>query len=150
MDWNGCPEQAGKGCVVWLERKGRDVYVVGVTNVGKSTFINALLKHYANVEDENLITVSEFPGTTLDFIEIPLDENSTLYDTPGIINEDQITHILPAKDLKKVLPQSELRPMVYQLNDQQSLYVGALARFDYLKGEQASFVAHFSKILRII
>lgn len=130
-------------------RKGRDVYVVGVTNVGKSTFINSLLKHYANVEDENLITVSEFPGTTLDFIEIPLDEHSTLYDTPGIINEDQITHLIPAKDLKKVIPQTELRPMVYQLNDNQSLYIGALARFDYLKGEQASFVAHFSKNLKV-
>ena len=50
-------------------RKGRDVYVVGMTNVGKSTFINALLKHYAGVTD-NLITTSEFPGTTLDLIEI--------------------------------------------------------------------------------
>ena len=55
-------------------RKGRDVYVVGVTNVGKSSLINSLLKAYSDVQD-NLITTSEFPGTTLDLIEIPLDEN---------------------------------------------------------------------------
>ena len=36
-------------------RKQRDIYVVGATNVGKSTFINALLKHYAQVEEQNLI-----------------------------------------------------------------------------------------------
>ncbi len=30
-------------------RHGRDVYIVGVTNVGKSSLINALLKHYAAV-----------------------------------------------------------------------------------------------------
>ena len=28
-------------------RHGRDVYIVGVTNVGKSSLINSLLKHYA-------------------------------------------------------------------------------------------------------
>ena len=130
-------------------RHHRDVYVVGVTNVGKSTFINALLKHYAQIEEENLITVSEFPGTTLDFIEIPLDKKSTLYDTPGIVNEDQMTHIISQNDIKKVIPQSELRPHVYQLNSQQTLYIGGLARLDYLKGETCSFVTYFSKNIQI-
>ena len=95
-------------------RKGRDVYVVGVTNVGKSTFINGLLKHYAEVEKQNLITVSEYPGTTLNLIEIPLDEHSVLYDTPGIINESQMTHLLAPEDIKKVVTQVELRPMLFQ------------------------------------
>lgn len=130
-------------------RKKRDVYVVGVTNVGKSTFINALLKHYSDKEFNHLITVSEFPGTTLNLIEIPLDKTSTLYDTPGIINEDQITHLLPIKDLKKIIPQTEMRPYVYQLHSQQTLYFGGLARMDYIKGEDASFVAYFSKNLKI-
>jgi len=130
-------------------RQNRDVYVVGVTNVGKSTFINALLKHYAHVEDQYLITVSEFPGTTLNLIEIPLDETSTLYDTPGILNESQMTHILPIQDIKKVIPQSELRPTVYQLQAAQSLYFGGLGRIDYVQGEQASFIAYFSRNLKI-
>lgn len=130
-------------------RHGRDVYVVGVTNVGKSTFINALLKHYAQLNDENLITVSEFPGTTLNLIEIPLDNHSTLYDTPGIINDSQMTHMISLKDIKKVIPQSELRPMVFQLQSQQTLYISGLARIDYIRGNQASFVAYFSKNLKI-
>lgn len=130
-------------------RHHRDVYVVGVTNVGKSTFINALLKHYAQMTDDHLITVSEFPGTTLNLIEIPLDDHSLLYDTPGIVNENQMTHMISPKDIKKVIPQSELRPMVYQLNPQQTLYIGALARLDYIQGEQSSFVTYFSKNLKI-
>ncbi len=109
-------------------RKHRDIYVVGVTNVGKSTFINALLKHYAQVEDQNLITVSEFPGTTLDFIEIPLDENSCLYDTPGIINENQMTHFIEPEDLKKMMPQSELRPIGFQLQEKQTIYFDGLGK----------------------
>lgn len=130
-------------------RKDRDVYVVGVTNVGKSTFINALLKHYAHSEDQNLITVSEYPGTTLNLIEIPLNQHSTLYDTPGIVNEDQITHLLNPNDIKKVIPQSELRPMVYQLNCDQTLYFGGLARLDYISGQQANFITYFSKNLKV-
>lgn len=46
-------------------RHGRDVYVVGITNVGKSTFINRMLKNYSDTT--NLITTSEFPGTTLTY-----------------------------------------------------------------------------------
>ena len=43
-------------------RKGRDVYVVGVTNVGKSTLINAIIQEITG--DQNVITTSRFPGTT--------------------------------------------------------------------------------------
>ncbi len=130
-------------------RQGRDVYVVGVTNVGKSTFINALLKHYANIENQNLITVSEFPGTTLDFIEIPLDEDSKLYDTPGIINENQMTHIIDANQIIKVIPQNELRPIGFQLNIGQTLYFSGLGRLDFIEGEPASFITYFSRNLKI-
>ena len=52
-------------------REGRDVYIKLVwTNVGKSTLINQIIKNTAGVQD--VITTSQFPGTTLDKIEIPL------------------------------------------------------------------------------
>jgi hypothetical protein len=130
-------------------RKGRDVYVVGVTNVGKSTFINALLKHYASVNDESLITVSEFPGTTLDFISIPLDENTFLYDTPGIVNEHQMTHYVETEDLKTIIPASEMKPLTFQLNSDQSLYLSGLARIDYIEGEPISMTCYTSRYLQI-
>lgn len=130
-------------------KKKRDVYVVGITNVGKSTFINSLLKHYADISDKNLITVSEYPGTTLNLIEIPLDNQSFLYDTPGIINENQMTHLLKNEDIIKVVPQSELRPMIFQLDKQQTLYFGGLGRIDYIDGDKASFIAYFSKNIKI-
>lgn len=76
-------------------RKGRDVYVVGVTNVGKSTLINAIIQEITG--DQNVITTSRFPGTTLDKIEIPLDDGSYIYDTPGIIHRHQMAHYLTAK-----------------------------------------------------
>ena len=129
-------------------RHGRDVYIVGVTNVGKSSLINALLKHYAGAGD-NLITTSEFPGTTLDLIEIPLDETSYLYDSPGIINDHQMAHLVKDEDLKIIIPKSELRPIGFQLDEQQTLYFGGLARFDYIHGPKSSFTCFLPKTLNI-
>lgn len=129
-------------------RHGRNVYIVGVTNVGKSSLINSLLKHYGGATD-NLITTSEFPGTTLDLIEIPLDDNSYLYDSPGIINSHQMAHLVKDDDLKIIIPKSELRPINFQLNDQQTLYFGGLARIDFIRGKHSSFTCFFPKSLKI-
>lgn len=128
-------------------RDGRDVYVVGVTNVGKSTLINQIIKQTAGVQD--LITTSQFPGTTLDKIEIPLDDGHYLIDTPGIIHRHQMAHYLGAKDLKIIAPHKEIKPKVYQLNAGQTLFLAGLARFDFIQGDRSSFVAYVSNDLSI-
>lgn len=87
-------------------RNGQDVYVVGCTNVGKSTFINRIIKQ-ATGEGE-VITTSHFPGTTLDMIGIPLDDGSALFDTPGIINHHQMAHHIDSSELKYIMPKKKL------------------------------------------
>ena len=128
-------------------RGDRDVYVVGVTNVGKSTLINQIIKLRTGVKD--LITTSRFPGTTLDEIEIPLDDGHRLVDTPGIIHPHQMAHVLSPKALKLVAPPKEIKPRTYQLNPEQTLFLGGIARFDYLKGDRAGLVAYFDNNLTI-
>ncbi len=128
-------------------RQGRDVYVVGVTNVGKSTLINTIIEQRTGVSD--LITTSRFPGTTLDKIEIPLTDAHQLVDTPGIIHEEQMAHILPADDLKIVSPQREIKPRTYQLDEGQTLFFGAVARFDFVSGRKTGFNAYFDNNLMI-
>ena len=128
-------------------RKGRDVYVVGVTNVGKSTLINAIIQEITG--DKDIITTSRFPGTTLDKIEIPLDDGSYIYDTPGIIHRHQMAHYLTAKNLKYVSPKKEIKPKTYQLNPEQTLFLGGLGRFDFIKGEKQGFTAFFDNDLKL-
>ncbi len=128
-------------------RKKQDVYVVGSTNVGKSTFINRLINESTGTKDA--ITTSYFPGTTLGFIEIPLDDSTALYDTPGVINRKQLSHYMSDFDLKTITPTKEIKPRVYQLQEGQTLYVGGLARFDFVKGEKQSFVCYFANQLTI-
>lgn len=128
-------------------RDGKDVYVVGTTNVGKSTFINHIIKQALGVE--NVITTSYFPGTTLGFIEIPLDDHTYLIDTPGIVNKEQMAHYVSDQDLKRITPNKEIKPRVYQLNSGQTLFIGGLARLDFIKGKKQSFVCYFSNHIPI-
>lgn len=128
-------------------RNGQDVYVVGVTNVGKSTIINRLLQ--STGVDTELITTSQFPGTTLDLIKIPFDENSDLIDTPGIIHSGQMTSLLEGSELKLVLPQHEIKPRTYQLSSEQTLFFAGLSRFDYLAGDKSGFTVYMSNQLKI-
>ena len=128
-------------------RHGRDVYVVGVTNVGKSTLINQIIKQRTGVK--KLITTSRFPGTTLDKIEIPLDDGHKLVDTPGIIHSHQMAHVLSAKDLKIVAPQKEIKPRTYQLSPEQTILIGGVARFDFEKGPRSGFVTYFENNLKL-
>ena len=140
------PHHAIKELIQRIEalRKGRDVYVVGVTNVGKSTLINAIIKEITG--DKDVITTSRFPGTTLDKIEIPLDDGSYIFDTPGIIHRHQMAHYLSAKDLKYVSPKKEIKPKTYQLNAGQTLFLGGLGRFDFIDGDKQGFTAFFDNM----
>lgn len=128
-------------------RNGQNVYVVGCTNVGKSTFINRIIREVSG--EESVITTSYFPGTTLNMIEIPLDDGMSLFDTPGIINHHQMAHYVDKKELKMITPKKEIKPKVYQLNEEQTLFFGGLARLDYIKGGRRSFVCYLANDLHI-
>lgn len=76
-------------------------YIMGITNAGKSTFINKLLALH-NINKE--ILVSDKPNTTLDFIPIHID-NYKIYDTPGLL--------IPNMNLK--LLKKEIKPITFNL-----------------------------------
>ena len=114
-----------------------------MANVGKSTLINQLLKVYSN-ETTHFVTTSQFPGTTLKTIEIPLDESTFIYDTPGIISHRSIWQHLEYSVLKKVLPKKQIRPRTYQLNSEQTLYIGGIAAIEYKEGPRTSFTFYLS------
>ncbi|GGA20114.1 ribosome biogenesis GTPase YqeH [Paenibacillus physcomitrellae] len=113
-------------------RGDRDVYVVGATNVGKSTLINRLIRDYSDLEQE--LTTSRYPGTTLDMVNIPLDDGKYIVDTPGIMYPSRYTEIVDTRDLGVLLPEKALKPAVYQLNEGQTLFFGGFARFDFIQG----------------
>lgn len=106
----------------------KEVYFVGLTNSGKSTLINKLIKNYSNKEIE--VTTSMYPSTTLNKIEINLDDLKII-DTPGLLSNGSILNSLTLKEIKKITPKKEIKPRSYQLKGKGSLVIENYIRIDY-------------------
>ncbi|XP_016462500.1 putative nitric oxide synthase isoform X3 [Nicotiana tabacum] len=140
---------AGVVSEIQKEKKGRDVYILGSANVGKSAFINALLiaataRKYKPIQ-------SAVPGTTLG--PIPIDAflgGGKVYDTPGVHLHHRQAAVIHAEDLPTLAPQSRLRGQAFPssgLNLESliadrvrssglsglSIFWGGLVRIDVLK-----------------
>jgi GTP-binding protein EngB required for normal cell division len=132
--------------------KGRDVFVVGSANVGKSSLVKALAptiadcvrmkgKAYSKRRDmaHNLnVTGSHLPGTTLQALRIPCFATlgNALWDTPGIINTSALgyslfpSHLMDPLNIPTplVVPDNyseEGRTRICYMNEGQSLLVEA-------------------------
>ncbi len=124
-------------------RQGRNVYFIGAASSGKSSIINNFIKNYSNTTSM-LITTSPFPGTTLRVIEIPLDEKSFLFDTPGISVDNSLIFKVEKEVLKTITPLKEVKPRTFQLNQGQSLILGGLARLDFVHGKRTGFSVYLA------
>ena len=124
-------------------KNGKDVYIVGASSVGKSSLINALLKKVKNMT-RNLISTSPYPGTTVQTITIPIDNHSNIYDTPGIVPYNTMFSVMEKSVIKRIIPKVEVKPITYQLNANQSVLLGGIARFDTVKGPRSGYTFYMS------
>jgi ribosome biogenesis GTPase A len=99
-------------------------------------------QHTARVRREFQVTTSNIPGTTIGSIKIPLrvlgihnqSQNTNnrfvtkdhyMVDTPGVVDENQLVHMVPANQLKKWELRKELKPVTYRLDVGEYLYTSA-------------------------
>lgn len=120
------------------------VYVVGFTNAGKSTLINRFIYNYSSIK--STITTSILPSTTLNSIEIPLNEELTLIDTPGLIEDKSYLSILSGQQLKKVIPQKEIHPKNFQIKGKQYFKID---EFAFISACDNNILFYFSDSLKI-
>ncbi|MBR2827922.1 MAG: ribosome biogenesis GTPase YqeH [Bacilli bacterium] len=125
----------------------RNVYVVGHTNAGKSSLINQLIKNYSNNTQE--LTMSPLPSTTLNTIQIEINEHLLLIDTPGLVSKGSILNYVSEDMVKKISPRKEIKPRTYQLRKNQSLIIEDIVRIDYVEGEKNSFTVFISNDLKV-
>lgn len=72
-------------------------FIMGITNAGKSTFINSILKQ--NGINKEIVT-SNKPNTTLDFIKLKINDY-VVYDTPGFLYLS-LNHNIANKEIRPV------------------------------------------------
>ncbi|MBR6690613.1 MAG: ribosome biogenesis GTPase YqeH [Bacilli bacterium] len=104
------------------------VYVVGFTNSGKSTLINKIIYNYSN--ENTVITTSNLPSTTIDSIEVKVNDDLILVDTPGLLDNGDIINYIDGKTLKRIIPNKEIKPITYQIKDKQTIIIEDLVRID--------------------
>lgn len=119
------------------------IFLVGNTNSGKSTLLNKLIQNY-DPTNKAQVTVSMYPSTTLDKVEINLND-LTIIDTPGLIEEGNYINILSQKDLKKITPKKEIKPKSCQITGIGSIAIDNYARIDYETKEKNSFVIYTAR-----
>ncbi|XP_014254935.1 nitric oxide-associated protein 1 [Cimex lectularius] len=213
---------------VW--RYKGDVYLVGCTNVGKSTLFNSLLQSdYCKVRARDFVqraTTSPWPGTTLNLLKFPimnpegwrlylrtirllqdkkqihkekklrkeqiqslrmklqtppqlighigktfyasktmggsadgfsianreemkdavipqsgldpddknLQKSRWVYDTPGVLHDAQNLDLLTTEEIVQVLPKEMIEPRSFLLKPEWTLFVGGMARLDFISG----------------
>ncbi|WP_436664306.1 ribosome biogenesis GTPase YqeH [Alicyclobacillus acidoterrestris] len=133
-----------------FDETDRPVYVVGMANTGKSTLLNAVAKQFDVPNDP--YTVSRRPGTTLALSRFEVAGPNgpvTFVDTPGLIHGTRVIDKLCADCLKRAVPDARLRPRVYQLNPEQTLFLGGFARLDFESGVRQSIVLYISNQLPV-
>lgn len=125
--------------------QGRDIYIVGVSNVGKSQFISAFLKE-CNTPNDN-ITISHFPATTIDVLKFNYS-NLSVYDTPGVINRSQVIHYIDENDIKFLYPK-KLKSFVYQLKEDSTIFIGGLVQIDIVKTKSLALTIFCSSLINV-
>ena len=114
----------------------KKIYVVGATNSGKSTLINALLSAVGKIPT---VTTSALPNTTANFIKIEFDENLTIIDTPGFVLENSIYNSLKYKEVINLQPKKEIKVKTFQIKPYETITVNDYLRIDYLEDYKNSF-----------
>lgn len=125
----------------------KNVYVVGHTNAGKSSLINKLISNYSSNNQE--LTMSPLPSTTLNLVKIDINDHLSLIDTPGLVDNGSILNRVDASMVKKISPRKEIKPRTYQLRKNQSIIIEDLIRIDYVEGEKNSFTLFVSNDLKV-
>lgn len=109
--------------------------------------INKIIYNYFNKDLR--ITTSILPSTTLNSIEIKLNDDLTIIDTPGVLNEGDLSNFIDVKTLKRVNPRKEIKPITYQIKENQSIIIDDLVRIDiYDKNSVTLYVSNALKIER--
>lgn len=105
----------------------KEIYIVGFTNSGKSTLVNALLNSKGM---KSIVTSSILPNTTTEMVKIKLSDELTIIDTPGFTSERLVMNYIDMNEYKRKLPKKEIHPKIYHLYSGDALIIDNFMRVE--------------------
>ncbi len=112
----------------------KKVYITGLTNAGKSSFINSLLTSSGEVSK---IVTSPIPNTTMDYINMKVGDIEII-DTPGFELDCSIYNHIAPEEISNIMPKKELKVKTFQIKNGYSIIIDKILRIDYLGEKQNS------------
>ncbi len=119
-------------------REGHDVYLIGSTASGKTSLINRMLKFFTNTSKRVIKTI-QYPGTSLQMLEIPFSKSAFCYEVPGFSLRNSVLGKVEKDIAKFITPKKEIRIHARNLSEDESIVVGSLAAFSLVKGKPTQF-----------
>lgn len=84
---------------------------------------------------------------TLDDFDIRHYKNSYwCYDTPGVVNPEQVINLLTQTELSVVLTNKLLQPRTFMVKPGQTMFVSGLSRINYVEGDAYVYFTVFASI----
>ncbi|MDY6429868.1 MAG: GTPase [Bacilli bacterium] len=123
-------------------RARHDVYIIGGRGAGKTLFLSAMLKHYQNSSGRKILTTN-YPGTSIKVMQIPLDSSSYVFDTPGIAIDNSILIKLNQRDVLDLTDMETLKKRKMVLSKETHIMFGRLVRLDLLSDEKVALDCYF-------
>ena len=132
-----------------LELKGnKDVFVVGSHLAGKTTFISSFLRNYKNLTDGQIETY-KYPGTDLKVMEIPLNNDTSVFNTPGISISNSFLNDIEQSLMRTIYVEKALEGKKITLSPGQSFMIGGLCYVELLSGSKTKIKTFFADKIMI-
>lgn len=128
-----------------LDKNPKTYYVVGQTNSGKSTFINALV---SSIGRSGNITTSVLPNTTTEYIKIQINNKLSIIDTPGFIEKNSIYNYITIDKIKEIISKKEIKPKILQTKSGFTVIVSDLLRIDNVGKDKISLIFYMNNNMK--
>lgn len=130
-------------------RDGRDIYFVGASFSGKSALISEVLKLYTN-NTNNLITMHNFPGTELRGFKIPIDNKTSIYETPGTSLDNSMLGKVEKTVQNLIIPKKAITGKKIRILKGQIMMLGGLAGVQLLENKKCDITLYLSQKINVL
>ena len=123
--------------------KGRDAFMVGRKNSGKTTLITNFLKKFSNQSNENISV--EWLNKNLKATIIPLPDGNKFYELPDLSNNNSVISKVEKYVQNLLIPKDTIDSHGGSLKGGDAVQIGSIAGFEITSGESTYYKYYCSR-----